>query len=206
MSTISQRLRQLREERKLKQDELADLLQCSRFSISNYENGRALTHDMILAYATTFGVSADWLLGLTTQRKPGGNRLSEQVDALALKVVSGGGEAITSDQLSNIIDKLLTYYEAGAPAGNTPSALLWVLLSAYGHLLDALRSGLTTDVITGVNQVATAGLSAQRVLTAYVERLEQGADAQPPADADEGAKRPRYQRYRTLPRQQKDIS
>ncbi|MGN0520936.1 MAG: helix-turn-helix domain-containing protein [Candidatus Fimenecus sp.] len=64
--TYSERLRGLREDRDLTQTQLAEILHTSQKAISNWENGRnEPPYDILIKYAKFFGVSADYLLGIT---------------------------------------------------------------------------------------------------------------------------------------------
>ena len=62
-------LRMIRRERGLSQEDIADVLDTSQQQYSKYENG---TNELPVRHVITlcryYGVSADWLLGLTTER------------------------------------------------------------------------------------------------------------------------------------------
>lgn len=61
------RIRDLREDRDLKQRQLADYLQCSQQVYSNYELGqRDIPTDILIRLADLYGVSIDYLLGQTS--------------------------------------------------------------------------------------------------------------------------------------------
>ena len=63
------RLKELREARKMKQMELAGLLKVTRQAVSRYELGdRDMNPEIIALACSVFGVTADYLLGLSTQR------------------------------------------------------------------------------------------------------------------------------------------
>lgn len=63
------RLKELREARKMKQIELAGLLKVTRQAVSRYELGdRDMNPEIIALACSIFGVTADYLLGLSTQR------------------------------------------------------------------------------------------------------------------------------------------
>ena len=65
------RLRSLREERKINQQKVAMDLQISQASISKYEVGSAEPDiRTIIKLAQYFGVSADYLLGISEIKKP----------------------------------------------------------------------------------------------------------------------------------------
>ena len=60
------RIRDLREDRDLKQHQLASYLNCSQQVYSNYELGqRDIPTDILIKLSTFYNVSVDYLLGLT---------------------------------------------------------------------------------------------------------------------------------------------
>ena len=64
-------VRKLREEKGLRQDDLARALYLATSAISAIENDkRMMTEDVILRLCAFFGVSADYLLGRSGIRKP----------------------------------------------------------------------------------------------------------------------------------------
>lgn len=65
------RIKELRKKRKLTQGEVAEQLNCSQQSYSNYELGqRDVPTDMIIKMARFFNVSADYLLEITDDPTP----------------------------------------------------------------------------------------------------------------------------------------
>ena len=65
------RIRDLREDRDLKQKQIADYLLCDQSLYSKYERGeRALPLDYADKLADFYGVSVDYLLGRTDVKKP----------------------------------------------------------------------------------------------------------------------------------------
>lgn len=61
-----QRIRDLREDRDLKQRQLAEYLNCSQQVYSNYELGqRDIPTDVLIRLANFYNVSIDYLLGQT---------------------------------------------------------------------------------------------------------------------------------------------
>jgi len=65
-----QRIRDLREDRDLKQRQLAEFLNCSQQVYSNYELGqRDIPTDILIKLADFYHVSIDYLLGQTTNPK-----------------------------------------------------------------------------------------------------------------------------------------
>lgn len=65
-----QRIRDLREDRDLKQRHLAEILNCSQQVYSNYELGqRDIPTDVLIKLSCFYNVSIDYLLGLTNNPK-----------------------------------------------------------------------------------------------------------------------------------------
>ncbi|MBD5584754.1 MAG: helix-turn-helix transcriptional regulator [Clostridia bacterium] len=65
MNKFSERLKQLRIEKKLSQKELATILEVDQRSVSNWEKAvREPDYAMLIKIADYFEVSADYLLGL----------------------------------------------------------------------------------------------------------------------------------------------
>lgn len=66
-----QRLRDLREDRDLTQQDLADLLKVSQVTYSRYESGALdIPSTSLIKLARFYKTSVDYLLGLTNDRKP----------------------------------------------------------------------------------------------------------------------------------------
>lgn len=66
-----QRLKELREDRDLNQQTLADLLNISQTTYSRYESGTLdIPSVSLIKLAKFYGTSTDYLLGLTDNKKP----------------------------------------------------------------------------------------------------------------------------------------
>ncbi len=71
MANFGEILSELRQDHRLSQKELAEILHLSVSTISNYETGRHLPDlDTFLEIAEFFSVSADYLLGRVSQNVP----------------------------------------------------------------------------------------------------------------------------------------
>ncbi|MGL5149652.1 MAG: helix-turn-helix domain-containing protein [Clostridium sp.] len=69
INKFTTRLKSLRELKKLTQEEIADKLNVSRTTYANWETGRAEPGlEMIISLANVFGVSIDYLCGVTNVR------------------------------------------------------------------------------------------------------------------------------------------
>ena len=65
------RIRDLREDRDLKQKEIADYLMCDQSLYSKYERmERPLPLELAVKLADYYGVSVDYLLGRTNRKEP----------------------------------------------------------------------------------------------------------------------------------------
>ena len=65
------RIRDLREDRDLRQRDVAEFLQCTQVSYSHYELGkRDIPTDVLLQLAEYYGTSTDYLMDLTDTQKP----------------------------------------------------------------------------------------------------------------------------------------
>jgi transcriptional regulator with XRE-family HTH domain len=65
------RIRDLREDHDLKQEDLAKMLSCTQACYSNYENGkRDIPSEAWTSLADFYGVSVDYLMGRTNVKEP----------------------------------------------------------------------------------------------------------------------------------------
>jgi len=67
---VYQRIKDLREDKDLKQRQLAEYLNCSQQVYSNYELGqRDIPTDVLIRLSKFYNVSVDYILGLTNNPK-----------------------------------------------------------------------------------------------------------------------------------------
>lgn len=65
------RIRDLREDKDLRQKDMAEYLRCSQVCYSSYELGkRSIPTETLIRLAEFHGTSVDYLLGLTDVREP----------------------------------------------------------------------------------------------------------------------------------------
>ena len=66
-----ERLKEIRQDRDLNQKKVAKILKISQVQYSRYERGiRTIPIDKLTILAKYYGVSVDYLIGLTNERKP----------------------------------------------------------------------------------------------------------------------------------------
>jgi transcriptional regulator with XRE-family HTH domain len=101
---IGQRIRELREERDMKQEKLAEILNINKATLSRIERGETKTvgSDILMALAEHFNVSVDFLVGFTCVPDP----KNYSVEALGLS--SDGAKAMISRKVHmEIVNRLL---------------------------------------------------------------------------------------------------
>ena len=77
--SIAQKLKELRMSRRLRQDQVAEMIGVTKSTMSAYENGtRQPSYDVLICLARLYHVSTDYLLGLTTARNIDLSGLSEK--------------------------------------------------------------------------------------------------------------------------------
>lgn len=111
------RLRQLREERNLKQTTVAQETGLSRGTISNYESGMTPSTANGTILAAYYGVSLDYILGLTDERNADVGGISKSF-AVLNKLTDGKGPS--ASDVAALLDASVAYLCNGAPCGMTP--------------------------------------------------------------------------------------
>ena len=107
-----ERLKQLRNEQRLSQRNLAEKLQISQQSITAWETGRSEpTTGALAKIANFFGVSADYLLGQTNERKISNSKSQQDpIEKMLDEVMSSDGQKPTENDreiLRGIIEAYL---------------------------------------------------------------------------------------------------
>ena len=111
---FGERLRALREESGLSQYQLAAGMGVSRGLLGNYERGsRRPNHQMLCAIADYFGVTVEYMLGLTDERK--GASLPAGADELLCKYLQLSEEG--RRDLLKQVDMLLLWESSGRSSG-----------------------------------------------------------------------------------------
>ena len=70
MSTLYQRIKDLREDRNLTQKDIAEILNMTQQNYSNIENGTTeITADRLIKLSVFYNASIDYILGLTNKKE-----------------------------------------------------------------------------------------------------------------------------------------
>ena len=103
-----ERIRNLREDKDITQEELCKKLNISQQSLSKYENNqRKLPIDLLKRYAQVFNVSSDYILGLTDNPKPNWsikNQLNINGGNIG-KITMKWGKIMSPEQFGNLINE-----------------------------------------------------------------------------------------------------
>lgn len=170
MDGFGKRLRLLRGN--LNQENLASELNVSRSTMSSYEHGREPSYDLLVQLADYFDVSIDYLLGRTPDKKPSSDTLANTLNQLASPVETAGADPLSQSDFVDLAEKLLSYYQDGAPAGNAPIEAVKGYLSGMCGLLDALKTGSTSAIVAALNEVTVQQLGTMEILSEYLKLRE----------------------------------
>ena len=107
--TLAERIRDLRREQKLSQSELADAIGINRATISRIENGDPVMSDIAVKLAEYFGVSVDYLFGLTDEKSP------VNFDLKSLGISAASAQKLYSGEIdSDVLNMILEHPDFGA--------------------------------------------------------------------------------------------
>ena len=106
--TLAERVRDLRRERNLSQQELGNVFGVDKGTISKIENGKTINSDFALSLAGYFGVSMDYLFGLSDDRS------SVNYDLKKLGISSAAAEKLCSGEVdADIVNMLIEHPDFG---------------------------------------------------------------------------------------------
>lgn len=107
MANLGQRLRQLRNERKMTQEELSEKFFINKSSISRYENNTQMPElELLLRISNFFDVSLDYLIGKTENRNSNVYTTTVNNHTYTIEIDKGIKKEITQEDLNEMIKKL----------------------------------------------------------------------------------------------------
>ena len=168
MDILSKRMRDLREDRDMLQGALAQALDLSQSAVSNYECGREPPLDVIFKYADYFGVSVQYLLGLTNEPHVITPSEEKDFDRMQREAAEHGDSAFSRADIARLASAFAGYYRAGAPAGSAPMDCVKAFLAAAPRMLEAAAQGDAAALLNACNDLARAGLDTTNVLAAVL--------------------------------------
>lgn len=105
--TLAQRMKQLRKEKKITQEQLAEVIGMERSSVGKYETGTIPSPEILSAMSDFFDVSIDYLLGKSEIRKPEkaatGNQSKPDENDIRVALFGGDGE-VTDEMWEKVKD------------------------------------------------------------------------------------------------------
>lgn len=168
MDALSRRIRELRVDSDLTQEEMGTALGITQNMVSNYENGREPSIDTILAYSNHFGVSVEYLFGLTDERMRMTPASEKNFDTMHAAAFGYGDKPFSRSDIAQLAASFVKYYKAGAPAGSVPMACTVAFLGAMTRLLDAATQGDAAAVMIASDDAARAGVDTGHALGAVM--------------------------------------
>lgn len=166
MDVIRDRLRTLRKEIKLNQEDIANAIHVARGTYASYENGVTPPTTICIKLSQYFSVSIDYLLGLSNERKPASGTLPAHFAELARLAETA---ALTATDIDAVLTAAAQYYRNGAPCGNIPLDALRGFLDGLRKALDAAARRDAAATLEAVNAATVSALSVTKMPMALYE-------------------------------------
>lgn len=166
MPYIMNRLRQLREEKGLKQTAVADDLKISRTTLSNYESGMMPSIDNGILLANYYHVSLDYIVGLSAERSTTTGGLTTSFATLAGLV---GDAAPTASDVAALVDAAIMYKCGGAPCGEQPISAWRDFMRHLTDCFTAAVKGDSAQLADSANAATVAALEVTKMPAAFYE-------------------------------------
>lgn len=110
---FSQRLKQLRKEKKVTQEQLAKIIGVERSSIGKYESSNVTpSPDVLTRMSDYFGVSIDYLLGKVSSDKPTEMPVKPAITDRDLQVALFGGDEEVTDAMWEEVKNFAAYIKS----------------------------------------------------------------------------------------------
>ena len=113
--SFNERFKELRKSKKLKQWEIAAIFNTDRSTITKWETGKSKpSHDTMITIADYFGVSMDYLLGVSDIREELPNKKESITDELSenKKALHTFAETVPEDKAAMILQVMKSIVEA----------------------------------------------------------------------------------------------
>ena len=160
MPYTANRLRLLREERDEKQATVADTLGISRATLSNYEAGRTPSIDNAIDLAQYYGVSIDYIVGLSDDRTHVATGLGPMFATLSNLT---GDTAPSSADVTALWSAAIQYMVGAHPCGLLPITSLRTFLRQLTACLNAATHGDGAQLLDHANAAAVAALEITKM-------------------------------------------
>jgi transcriptional regulator with XRE-family HTH domain len=117
MATFAERLKELRKEKQLTVEQLANNIGSAKSTISRYENGREPKGDIIRLLTEYFDVSIDYLMGVSDIKTPNlknenkESKLSPEVETIAAHLKGKDITPKKMEKIKNYIDFIFSEFD-----------------------------------------------------------------------------------------------
>lgn len=166
MLPVGDRLRYLRTRMDINQAEAAQRLGMPTATYSSYENGVSPKLETLVTLSTFYGVSSDYLLGLSNETKPASGELGIYIAQL---MDAAGESAPTSSELAALMKEAIRYYRRGAPCGDIPMRALRGFGEGLRYTLNAAIDGDIPALIDKANAATVAALEVTKMPAVFLE-------------------------------------
>lgn len=172
MANDRARLRMLREERKLKQSTVASDLGISRTTLSNCESGSLPSIETSIAMSKYYGVSLDYIAGLSPERSRDCGAL---VNSFATLNKLAGDVAPTASDVAALVNAAITYECGEKLCGEGPLVAWRDFMYHLTASLQAAVNGNAGALADSTNAATLAALEITKMPTAFYEGTREKA-------------------------------
>lgn len=167
MTYIQNRLRVLREERDLKQQTVAEEVGLSRAMLSNYESGKMPSLWSGIKLAQYYGVSLDYIFGLSAERSATDGSLSTSFATLSRMT---GDATPTATDVEALVNACILYKAAGSPCTDQPLIAWRTFMQQLTSALQAATSGDSARLMDAANAATVAALDIAKMPALAVKK------------------------------------
>jgi transcriptional regulator with XRE-family HTH domain len=151
----------------INQAEAAQRLGMPTATYSSYENGVSPKLETLVTLSTFYGVSSDYLLGLSNETKTASGELGIYIAQL---MEAAGESAPTSSELAALMKEAIRYYRRGAPCGDIPMKSLRGFVEGLRSALCAATAGETPALIDNANAAVVSALEITKMPAAFLNQ------------------------------------
>lgn len=164
MDLVSKRLRDLRADHDLTQQQVAKALKISQAKLSYLENGQDIPIPLLIEMCKFFNVSADYMLGFSNAPQSA----SPDAHKLFNSLFTADSSSFSMNDILALTRQFTNYYAAGAPAGAAPMQAFKGYLAAMGGVLSAAAAKDIAALLIQVNALGACCLQANEILTTFM--------------------------------------
>lgn len=165
MANQKNRLLALRKERGEKQGIVAEKCGMTRAALSHYENGLTPGMENAMALASYYGVSLDYVLGLSNERAQNVGAVSDRFVTLAKLA---GDSSPTASDIIELAEAAINYLVSGKPCGLAPLAAWRDFMRHLTVCFASAAAGNGAQLIDAANAAVLAALEITKMPAAFI--------------------------------------